>query len=97
MPVDVTIRIQEKSREQRDRAFEEKYGYLPVHDPRARVIGSEANRDVVASGTYVHDVSSYGIVIVVRITPSTANDVERMPMQMQWMLITYIKLSTSYD
>ncbi len=48
----------------------------PVKEPRARIIGSEPDRNIVASGAYVDDVPSHWILVVIHGTTSTSDDIE---------------------
>ena len=57
-----------------------------MHDPRARVVGSEANRNVVACIPDVDDVALNGVRKVVGAAPGATNDAECVAVQMDRML-----------
>ncbi len=59
---------------------------VAVEEPRTRVVGEEADRDVVTGITDTHDVADYGIFIVVGGVTSAADNPEGMPVQMHGVL-----------
>lgn len=60
---------------------------VTVEEPRARVIGKEANRDFIPSGTYTHHIPDNRIIKVVGCVPSAADHMEVVSVQMNWMLL----------
>lgn len=62
---------------------------IPVHDPRSRVVRSEADGNVVTRHTNVDDVALDGIYVVVGIAPSAADDIERVAMKVERVLYEY--------
>ena len=71
---------------------------VAVEEPRARVVGKEANCDFIPSNTYTHDIPNNRIIKVVGRVPSAADHMEVVSVQMNRMLLreaTAIKL-TSY-
>jgi hypothetical protein len=59
---------------------------VAVEEPRARVIGKEANCDFIPSSTHTHDIPDNGVVKVVGRVPSAADHMEVVPVQMNRML-----------
>ena len=69
---------------------------VAVEEPRARVVGKEANCDFIPSSTYTHDIPDNGVVKVVGRVPSAADHMEVVSVQMDRMLLreaTAIKLT----
>ena len=51
---------------------------MTVEEPRTGVVGAETDGDVVAGGANADDVTLNGVHIVVGVTSSGANDIERV-------------------
>lgn len=60
-----------------------------MHDPRSRVVSSEADGNVVTRHTNVDDVALDGIHVVVSIASSATDDVECMAVKVKRMLCEY--------
>jgi hypothetical protein len=60
---------------------------VAVEEPRAGVIGKEANCDNIAKYTHIHDIPDNGVVEIVRRAASATHDVEVVPVQMNRMLL----------
>ncbi len=58
-----------------------------MQEPRARAVSDEPNRDVVTIAAHAYDIADDWVDIVVCRDPPTANDMEGMPMHMNWVLI----------
>ncbi len=60
---------------------------VAVEKPRTRVVSDEADRDIIfTSEAHVHDVAEDRVLKVIRRITSTADNGERMTMQVNWML-----------
>jgi hypothetical protein len=59
---------------------------VAVEEPRAGIVGEEANRDVITSGTNTHDIPNNRVVKVVGRVTSAADHMEVVAMQMNRML-----------
>lgn len=60
-----------------------------MHDPRSRVVRSEADGNVVTRHTNVDDVTLDGVYVVVSVAPSATNDIECMTMKVERVLYEY--------
>jgi hypothetical protein len=60
---------------------------VAVEEPRARVVGEEPDRDIIASVADAHDVADDRVFEVVRRITSTADHGERMSMQVNRVLL----------
>jgi hypothetical protein len=60
---------------------------VAVEEPRAGVIGEEANCDDIPSFAHIHNIPDNGVVEIVRRVTSATNDVEVVPVQMNRMLL----------
>jgi hypothetical protein len=58
-----------------------------MEEPRAGVIGEEANCDNIPSVTHTHNIPNNGVVEIVRRATSATDDVEVVPVQMNRMLL----------
>lgn len=63
---------------------------VAVEEPRAGVIGKEANCDNIPSVTHIHNIPDNGVVEIVRRVTSATDDVEVVPVQMNRMLLREI-------
>ena len=59
MPVNVTAYTL-------DNAIDDKPKYIPVKEPRAGVVGGEADGDIVARVAGVNDVAHHGVIVAVK-------------------------------
>ncbi len=59
---------------------------MAVEEPRAGIVGVEANRDIIPSVTNTHDVPNNRVVVVVGRVTGAADHIEAVPMQMNRML-----------
>ena len=53
---------------------------VAVEEPWTRIVGEEADRDVVASDADTHDIANHGVIKVVGRIPSATDHREGMPM-----------------
>ena len=60
---------------------------VAVEEPRAGVIGEEANCDKIPGVTQIHNIPNNGVVEIVRRATGATDDVEVMPVQMNRMLL----------
>jgi hypothetical protein len=60
---------------------------VAVEEPRARVIGEEANCDDIPCVTHVHNIPNNGVVEIVRRATGATDDVEVVPVQMNGVLL----------
>lgn len=58
----------------------------PVQDPRARVVGSEPDSNIIASYTHCDDVALDGVHVVIGITACTPDDVEDVAVKVERVL-----------
>lgn len=65
-------------------------GSLPVHDPRAIVVGSESEGNVITRNATVHDVALHWVVVVVGIASGATDDVKGVSVQMDRVLETFM-------
>ena len=68
--------------------------YVAVQEPRARIVSEETDRHIIPCISHAHDVADDGVVIVVSRTPSTANYMEVVPMQVNRMLYRWYSQDT---
>jgi len=61
---------------------------VAMEEPGPVVVGKEANRDVIPSGTHIHDIPDNRVVKVVRRITSTADHMEIVPVQMKRVLLS---------
>jgi hypothetical protein len=59
---------------------------MAVEEPRTRVVGHKANRNLISRFTNADYVTHYRVVPIVGTVPCTANNMERMAMEMDGML-----------
>jgi hypothetical protein len=59
---------------------------MAVEEPRARVVREEPDRDVIVVSADAHNIPDDGIDIVVGRVTSTADDMERMTVQVDRVL-----------
>jgi hypothetical protein len=57
-------------------------GKIPVEEPRARVVGAEADRDVVAGRADSNDVAAGRVVVVVGRAAGAADNIEGVAVQL---------------
>jgi len=60
---------------------------VAVEEPRAGIIGKEANCDIIPSLTHIHNIPDNGVEEIVRRATSATDDVEVVPVQMNRMLM----------
>ena len=60
---------------------------VAVEEPRAGVIGKEANCDNIPSVTHIHNIAENWVVKIVRRVTSATDNVEAVPVQMNRMLL----------
>jgi hypothetical protein len=59
---------------------------VAVEEPRARIVSDESDSDLIARLPDAHDVADNGVVKVISIAASTADDVEGVPVQVNGVL-----------
>ena len=59
---------------------------VAMEEPWSRVISHKTNRDLIPRIAHVDYVTHYRVVPVIRTIPCTADDIERMAMEMDGML-----------
>jgi hypothetical protein len=60
--------------------------YLPVKEPWAGVIRTEADRNIVAGGANGYDIATRRVNIIVRRAPSAPDDIEGVAVQLSGSL-----------
>jgi len=60
---------------------------VAVEEPRAGVIGKEADCDNIPGVTHTHNIPDNGVVEIVRRVTSATDDMEVVPVQMNRMLL----------
>jgi hypothetical protein len=69
---------------------------VAVEEPRARVVGTEANCDFILSGTNTHDIPDNRVDKVVGRVTSAADYMEVVPVQMNRVLLAMAINLTSF-
>ena len=59
---------------------------VTMHDPRASVVGAEADSDVVSSCTNADDIALDGVDEVIAAATSATDDTKRVTVQVDWVL-----------
>jgi hypothetical protein len=59
---------------------------MAVEEPRPRVISHKTNRNIISLAADADNVTQYRVVPVIGTVPRTANDIERMTVEMDGML-----------
>lgn len=57
-----------------------------MKDPRSRIVSPEANSDIVSKVSGVYYIAADRVDEVVLLTPGDSDNVERMTMEMHWVL-----------
>jgi hypothetical protein len=60
---------------------------VTVKEPRSRVVSKEPNRDIISRFTNAHDVADHRVIKVVRRAISAADNMERVSVQVDRMLV----------
>ena len=61
---------------------------VTVEEPRARVVGLEPDRDIIASSSDAHNITDDGVIIVVGLVARATDNVERVAVQVHGVLQT---------
>ena len=60
---------------------------MAMEEPRTRVIGHKTNRNIISGTANADYITQYRVVPVIGTVPCTADDIERMAMKMDGVLM----------
>ena len=64
---------------------------VAVEEPWARIVGEEADRDVVTSVADTHHIATHGVIEIVGRIPGATDHGEGVPMQVNGVLATWLE------